>query len=274
MRDQGLKTGSQRTKPNDYERWTEMIPKMQNPAVSQIPQLHPQWEALDLAEILALPTAYLSIGQSNSILSSFGAQSGERLWERARRPGGAIGNTIKLGSACRAAGIKFVWFRYEIFRDHYPGTRMDRAQYSYWSAGKNWTAVERQRDSELIDEIRALKRTDDAEIHYNTLGNVFLGTMLPNYLAMWGIRTLILSGYHLDWCIEQAARSARDLGYMPIVVGDACGCGREEDEAPTLERINSFFAPVISTEEAVRFLEAVKAHVDPTTAARHPTRHD
>ena len=165
---------------------------MRNSAVSQIPRLHPQSEHSTWL-ILALPTAYLSIGQSNASSRASGA-SGERLWERARRPGGAIGNTIKLGSACRAAGIKFVWFRYEIFRDHYPGTRMDRAQYSYWSAGKNWTAVERQRDSELIDEIRALKRADDAEIHYNTLGNVFLGTMLPNYLAMWGIRTLILSG--------------------------------------------------------------------------------
>jgi hypothetical protein len=38
---------------------------------------------------------------------------------------------------------------------------------------------------------------------------------------------------------------------MPIVVGDACGCGVEADEAPTLERLDRFFAPVVSTEQAI-----------------------
>ena len=81
-------------------------------------------------------------------------------------------------------------------------------------------------------------RPEDEEIYYASLGNVFLGTMLPAYLNMWGVRTVLLSGYHLDWCIEQAARTCRDMGYMPIVVGDACGCGVEADEAPTLERLD------------------------------------
>ena len=43
-----------------------------------------------------LPTAYLAIGYANSILSPKGAQAAERLWERGRMPGGAIGNTVKL----------------------------------------------------------------------------------------------------------------------------------------------------------------------------------
>lgn len=233
-----------------------MIPKSQTSWASKVPALHPQWASLDFAEILSLPTAYLPIGQSNSILSSFGAQSGERLWERGRRPGGSIGNTIRLSAACRDAGIRFVWFSYEIFREHYPGTPMDRAQYGYWAAGKDWSEEKKKRDAETVEEIRALMRPDDAVIHYSTLGNVFLGTMLQNYLNMWGVRTLILSGYHLDWCIEQAARSARDLGFMPIVAGDACGCGREEDEAPTLERLNNFFAPVLSTDAIIDHLRA------------------
>jgi nicotinamidase-related amidase len=97
-------------------------------------------------------------------------------------------------------------------------------------------------------------RPEDPLLHYSTLGNVFLGTMLANYLTMWGIRTVLLSGYHLDWCIEQAARTSRDLGYMPIVVGDACGCGRQEDDVPTLERLNTFFAPVLSTNSVIDYL--------------------
>ena len=72
----------------------------------KIPTLHPQWNALDFVDILSLPTAWLSIGQSNSILSSFGAQSSEGVWERARRPGGSIGNTLKLASTCRDVGVR------------------------------------------------------------------------------------------------------------------------------------------------------------------------
>jgi nicotinamidase-related amidase len=220
----------------------------------KVPALHPQWSALDFVDILSLPTAWLAIGQSNSILSSSGAQSSEGLWERARKPGGSLENTLKLTSACHDAEVRVVWFRYEIFRDSYPGTAMDRAQWSHWTSGKNWSATERARDAELIDEVKAVMRPDDMELHYGTLGNVFLGTMLPNYLTMWGIRTVLLSGYHLDWCIEQAARTARDLGYMPIVVGDACGCGREEDETPTLERLSTFFAPVLSADTVIEHL--------------------
>jgi nicotinamidase-related amidase len=223
---------------------------------SKIPELHPQWGGVNLEEILALPSAYLGIGYSNSILSDFGAQAGEKLWERGRRPGGCIGNSIKLINACRQAGLRFFWTKYEIFRQDFPQTPMDKSQYDHWASGKeNWTEQQRERDSDTVAEIKALMRPEDKIIHYTSLGNVFLGTMLPNYLNMWGIRTIVLSGFHLDWCIEQAARTCRDMGYMPIVVGDACGCGREADEAPTLERINTFFAPVISTDEATSLLQ-------------------
>lgn len=234
-----------------------MIPKKQAPAdaaqwSSKIPAPHPQWAAADLVDMLALPSAYLAIGYSNSILAKFGAQAGERLWERSRRPGGSLGNTLKLVAACRDAGLRVFWTRYEIFRQAYPQTPLDKSQYDYWAAGKEgWTEAQRQRDWEPVEEIRKVMRPEDEVIHYTSLGNVFLGTMLPNYLNMLGIRTVLLSGFHLDWCIEQAARSCRDMGYMPIVIGDACGCGREEDEGPTLSRLNNFFAPVVSCEQAI-----------------------
>lgn len=234
-----------------------MIPQQKTSWKSKVPELHPQWAGVDLAEILKLPTAYVAIGYSNSILSDFGAQAGERLWERGRLPGGSIGNTVKLVHAVRNAGIRTVWTKYEIFRQSYPQSLMDKSQYDYWAAGKeSWTAEQRERDHQPVVEIAALMRPEDETIYYTSLGNVFLGTMLPNYLNVWGVRTVLLSGFHLDWCIEQAARTCRDLGYMPIVIGDACGCGREEDEAPTLERLNTFFAPVISTDKAISLLQS------------------
>ena len=236
-----------------------MIPEQKTGWKSKIPELHPQWAGVDFAEILSLPSAYLAIGYSNSILARFGAQSGERLWERTRLPGGALGNTIKLIHACRDAGMHLFWTRYEIFRQSFPQTPMDRSQYDYWAGGKeDWTDEQRQRDRDTVAEIKELMRPEDEVIHYTSLGNVFLGTMLSSYLNMRGVRTVLLSGFHLDWCIEQAARTCRDMGYMPIVIGDACGCGREQDEAPTLERLDMFFAPVISADTAVEYIRQAR----------------
>src|SRR3954469_6835737 len=101
-----------------------------------IPSLHPQWQSLDLTKILALPTAFIPIGQSNSLLSREGAQHYEGLWDRCRREGGVLDKTIRLAQACRAADMKLVWFRYEIFRKAYPQTPMDEAQYRTWEESK------------------------------------------------------------------------------------------------------------------------------------------
>lgn len=222
-----------------------------------IPELHPQWQSLNLAQILALPAAFIPIGQANSLLSREGAQNYEGLWDRCKRKDGVLDKTIRLAQACRSADIKIVWFRYEIFRSHYPQTPMDAAQYRFWEESKPpLTDAQKKWDADFIPEIKALMRPDDVDMLYTSLTNVFLGTPLPTQLSAWGVRTVVLCGYHLDWCVESAARTARDLGFMPIVVGDACAAGREEDEAPTLDRINRFFAPVLSAEDTVNFIRS------------------
>ena len=55
-------------------------------------------------------------------------------------------------------------------------------------------------------------------------------------------------------CIESAARSARDLGYMPLVVGDACAAETPEVHVATLQRLNAIFAPVVSTQTAIELV--------------------
>lgn len=232
-----------------------MNPQQKSLPAPRLPARHAQWAKLDLAEILSLPTAYLAIGYSNSILSPQGAQASERLWQRGRMPGGAIHNTVKLIHAARRHGVRMVWTKYRIFRQEYPQSPMDKVQYDFWASHHlDWTEDRKQWDWKPVEEIAALIRPGEPEIYYTSLGNVFLGTMLPAFLNMWGIRTVMLSGYHLDWCIEQAARTCRDMGYMPIVIGDACGCGVEADEAPTLERLERFFAPVVSADQAIALL--------------------
>ena len=99
--------------------------------VDDIPELAPQWKKLDLAEILKLPAAYVSISQSKSLYDAGGAQSGEKHRER-----GSLEATIKVVDAARKAKnfISFNWIGYSIFRQHYPQSIFDKVQYESWVA--------------------------------------------------------------------------------------------------------------------------------------------
>ncbi|MGH8670951.1 MAG: cysteine hydrolase [Burkholderiales bacterium] len=223
------------------------------PNTDSIPDLAPYWKKLDLAELLALPSAFVSISQCNSLYYEKGAQGSERHWER-----GNLENTVKVAKACRQAGSKFYWIGYDIFRKShgYPMTPMDEVQYSAWEElGKGKDEAYKKWDGELVDDLKALVQTGDEEFFELALESSFCGTQLPLSLARNNIKTIVLCGIHLDWCIEGNARAARDNGLMPIVVGDACACQRAEDEPAALRRINAFFAPVISADRCVALIK-------------------
>ena len=100
------------------------------------------------------------------------------------------------------------------------------------------------------DEVEALAN----QFNEMALQTAFVGTQLPLELSRKSIKVIVLTGIHLDWCIEGNARAARDNGYLPIVIGDACACQKPEQEPAAMQRINNFFAPVISSDSFVQFL--------------------
>src|SRR5712692_2310560 len=219
-----------------------------------VPKLHPQWQTLNLAEILGRNAAFVSIDSQNSILSPEGCLVHEGIWQRARQPGGSLEDTLKLAAACRAARMPFMWLRYNRFiGEQTPCTPMDEAQYRHWNESYTGDRARKAWEAELADEVKAILHPDDVTLIYPGW-SIFVGTPVTRYLSMWGTRTLILAGYHTDWCVEMAARSARDLGYMPVVIGDACGSTEQMHEA-ALNQINDCYAPVISTEEAVKLIQ-------------------
>ena len=95
----------------------------------------------------------------------------------------------------------------------------------------------------------------DLQFNELALQSSFIGTQLPLELSRKRIEVIIFTGIHLDWCVEGNTRAARDNGYLPIVIGDACDCQKPEDEPAALRRINNFFAPVISSESFVKLLQ-------------------
>jgi len=215
------------------------------------PDLHPQWQSLDFVRLLALPSAFLIIDPTNSLLSEGGAQTKTGLWQRANVPDGPVDKTRKLVLSLRSHGTRIVWLRYEYLRDHYPATPMDEAQYRYRYGNRTWTTEQKLWDAALVEPLKQLQAPDDIEIVYQSFGNIFLGTPLQQILTTLGIRTLLLAGYHLDECVEQAARTSRDLGFMPVVIADCCLCDDPRHEAPTLDRISACWAPIVSTEQII-----------------------
>lgn len=219
--------------------------------INAIPELAPQWKKLDLGEILSRPAAYMSVSQNKSLYDAGGVQAGEKHRER-----GSLPATIKVVNAARKAPNfkSFNWIGYEVFRENYPQSDFDRVQYASWTKGLNFTPEMKRKDGELVGELRALVQPGDNEFNELALQTAFAGTQLPLELGRKRIQTIVLTGIHLDWCIEGNARAARDAGYLPIVIGDACACQKPEQEAAAMERINNFFAPVISADRFVDLL--------------------
>ncbi|WP_088345597.1 MULTISPECIES: cysteine hydrolase [Rhodomicrobium] len=219
--------------------------------LAAIPELAPQWKRLDLAKILQKRAAFVSVSQNNSLYRDWGAQAGERHWER-----GSLPATVKVAQAARKAQnfVSFSWVGYAVFRETYPQSEFDKVQYETWVEGLNFSPEKKKADNELVDELKALVRPGDLEFNELALQTAFAGTQLPLELARKRVEVIVLTGIHTDLCIEGNARAARDNGYLPIVIGDATGTQKPAQLAPALERINNFFAPVISSDTFVKLL--------------------
>lgn len=121
----------------------------------------------------------------------------------------------------------------------------------------------KHRDNELAEPLRALVRPGDNEFNEMALQTALIGTQMPLEQSRKRVEVIVLTGIHLDWCIECNARAARDNRYLPIFIGDACGGQKPEQEIAAMERINNFFAPVISSDTFVLLLERNSKRASP-----------
>lgn len=229
------------------------------------PMLHEQWKALDFRRLLAGQAAFLNMDSQNSILDPDGCLTHEGIWCGARDEGGCLHNTLKLAAACRKTDMPFVWLRYDRFiGEREPVNEMDRVQYHFWNKDYKGDRARKDWECELVPEVNAMLQERDMNLVYPGW-SIFTGTGLERWLNQWGVRTLLISGYHTDWCVEMATRHARELGYMPIVIGDACGTTQPLHDQ-TLQQINNCYAPVITTEAAIGYILAGAQQVAPRAA--------
>ena len=88
--------------------------------------------------------------------------------------------------------------------------------------------------------------------------SAFEGTPLDIALRDCGINTVIIAGVATEIGIEPTVRHAADLGYIPVVVTDACGAGDEEAGQRALASLKFMGDAMFTTVDEFRAIARAK----------------
>jgi len=199
-------------------------------------------------------TAFVMVDHDNAALARNGSLlkvGANPMWEAV----GALKNTEKLVNAARKHKMKVYWLRFGFFglgkdippdSPHGEWLAMFQAEFPGAFLRDTW-------DMETLDELKALIEPQDVIIDKCTYDG-FLGTPLQRYLALEGIKNIILGGIVTDNCVSGTARSAWDLGYYPLVVADATVCNTWDFQYHTLYWLSEMIATVVMTDEIINVI--------------------
>jgi biuret amidohydrolase len=137
-----------------------------------------------------------------------------------------VAQVVRTLEAARAAHVRTVFMRHVTLPTALMGAAQLRMWMSWQHAGRALDVVSPfppdAPQSGLIPEL--VPNADEAVIDKVTM-SAFEGTPLDIVLRDCGVTAVAIIGVALEIGIEPTARHAADLGYIPIVVTDACGAG-------------------------------------------------
>ena len=93
------------------------------------------------------------------------------------------------------------------------------------------------RDSPAFQIVPELTPTGSEAVFDKITMSAFEGTPMNMALRDCGIRAVAIAGIALEVGIEPTVRHAIDLGFIPVVVADACGVGNEEAGRRSLQSL-------------------------------------
>ena len=137
-----------------------------------------------------------------------------------------LANVLRVLEAARAAGVRTVFTRHYSMPTELAGVFQLRQ-------AKVWERKARAEEtSPLIPHgspgfqlaPQLAPRPSEAVIDKITM-SAFAGTPLEMVLRDCGVRSYLIAGIALEVGIEPTVRHSADLGFVPVVVEDACGSG-------------------------------------------------
>jgi nicotinamidase-related amidase len=149
-----------------------------------------------------------------------------------------IENVQEVLEAARATKVRTYFTRHVTL----PVELMSVAQLRMW---RNWQRVDRLEEvrspflpdapqTQIVPEL--VPNENEAVLDKLTL-SAFVGTPLELALRGAGVDAVAIVGVALEIGIEPTARHAGDLGFIPVVVTDACAAGNAEAGARTIETL-------------------------------------
>ena len=140
-----------------------------------------------------------------------------------------IARVVQVLQAARAAGIRVFFSRHlslpkELMGVYQLRTAMAWQRVSSVEQVKPWFL----RDSPSFQLTPELAPLASEAIFDKITMSALEGTLLNIALRDCGIDAIAIAGVAMEVGIEPTVRHAADLGYIPVVVTDACGAGDEE----------------------------------------------
>ena len=146
-----------------------------------------------------------------------------------KNSGEITANVARLLAAARAANIRTFFTRHLSLPRELMGTFQYRMAMA-WQRTDDPAKVQPWflRDSPAFAIVPELAPRPSEAIFDKLAMSAFEGTPLNFALRDCGIRAVMIAGIAMEIGIEPTARHAADLGFVPVVVTDACGCGHDE----------------------------------------------
>jgi biuret amidohydrolase len=163
-----------------------------------------------------------------------------------------LANVLRLLAAAREQRVRTVFLRHYFMPTALAGVYQLRQ-------AKIWQGAARAADTrpliphgapgfELVPELEP--RESEAVMDKITM-SAFEGTPLDIVLRDCGVRAYLIAGVALEIGIEPTVRHSADLGYIPVVVRDACGAGDDAAAQRSLEALEFAGDALIADTDAV-----------------------
>jgi len=149
-----------------------------------------------------------------------------------------LANVRVVLEAARSAGVRTYFTRHVTL----PVGLMGVAQLRMWQGWQRVDRLEEVRSPFLPDApqtqiVPALKPNENEAVIDKLTLSAFAGTPLELALRGVGVDVVAMVGVATEIGIEPTARHAGDLGFIPVVVTDACGAGNADAAARSMENL-------------------------------------
>src|SRR5438876_12182107 len=159
---------------------------------------------------------------------------------------------LKVLSAARHAGVRVLFSRHLSL----PKELMGMSQFRMVMAWQRTDSPEQVkpwflRDDPSFQIIPELAPGPTEDVFDKLTMSAFEGTWIDFALRDCGVNAFIIVGVATEIGIEPTARHGADLGYIPVVVTDACGAGDEQAARRSIESLKFAGDALITDTEVI-----------------------